>query len=235
MQGTRRWNTGVAVVIGALAFIFAPLQNAIAQSLTLDEISAIRERALAGKTTQADKRRLYKSLSPEDAHRLLRFQGSSGNIRGASLYRTVVNAVAEINGVDKTKLLAIIDAIIEAEKPPGEDEYRQGLKHLADKQYDLAIPEFDSNWPRIFKFVFCSRASMAPKTKLRTSDCRFNASKPQRSKRRLLPKWRPRFWPEGATFPSGTNINDPYVYRVLLLTHPGILLRNSRAVAEARW
>ena len=133
MQGTRRWNKGVAVVIGALAFIFAPLQNAIAQSLTLDEISAIRERALAGKTTQADKRRLYKSLSPEDAHRLLRFQGSSGNIRGASLYRTVVNAVAEVNGVDKTKLLAIIDAIIEAEKPPGEDEYRQGLKHLADK------------------------------------------------------------------------------------------------------
>jgi hypothetical protein len=37
MQGTRRWNKGVAVVIGALAFIFAPLQNAIAQSLTLDE------------------------------------------------------------------------------------------------------------------------------------------------------------------------------------------------------
>jgi tetratricopeptide (TPR) repeat protein len=144
MQGTRRWaNKSAAVVIGALAFIFAPLQNAIAQSLSLDEISAIRERALVGKATQADKRRLYKSLSPEDAHGLLRFQGSSGNIRGASLYRTVVNAVAEVNGVDNTKLLAIIDAIIEAEKPPGEDEYRQGLKHLADKQYDLAIPEFD--------------------------------------------------------------------------------------------
>ena len=94
-------NKSAAVVIGALAFIFAPLQNAIAQSLSLDEISAIRERALVGKATQADKRRLYKSLSPEDAHGLLRFQGSSGNIRGASLYRTVVNAVAEVNGDDK--------------------------------------------------------------------------------------------------------------------------------------
>ena len=51
--------------------------------------------------------------------------------------------MAEVNGVDNTKLLATIDAIIEAEKPPGEDEYRQGLKHLADKQYDLAIPEFN--------------------------------------------------------------------------------------------
>ena len=52
---------------------------------------------------------------------------------------------------------------------------------------------------------------------------------------RLLLKWRPRFWPADAAFPSGTNINDPYVYRVPLLMHLGILPRNSRAAGEARW
>jgi len=139
------------IVIAGLAFLVflqtpSRQQASAQQRLTLDEITAIRERAMAGHATEVDKQRLYhfvdQSLERKEVAVLYKWQSLFGKLRGTKMFKDLVETVPNRSPPDP-KLLATIDAIIEAEKLPGADAYKQGLKYLTDKQYDLAIQEFD--------------------------------------------------------------------------------------------
>jgi len=181
-QRTNRTNI-IAVVSLAASLFHSPLhQQANAQQfLSTDEISAIRERAIAGQATQADKQRLYNSLPREDWRRLINLQALSGAIQGAKDYQSLLNTAVRLNGYGDQKVIATVGAIVEAEKVPGDDSYKQGLKYFDDKQTLLSENSITQLVAEIqIRILFGGRRGSKNKTTTKQLPILLKRSKPNR-------------------------------------------------------
>jgi tetratricopeptide (TPR) repeat protein len=119
----------------------------IAAAILISMAAIISGQALA-QSTDAEKQRLYQSLdqllNDDERVALRKLQALSGKVGGTKSFKATIEAAAAVNRSSPgSKVLAAIDAIIEAEEP-GLDAYSRGIKYFSDKQYDLAIQEFDN-------------------------------------------------------------------------------------------